>query len=290
MDKYYISNREELAISADKICDWVQKPIELKMRESILEKAPVHDVFCQEFSIAEFKPSLYSLWKTINMESISCTLSLTITECSTNKLLLSVNKGEKDEKQFPIYKGTFNFTFSNISSISIINDTETAYKGRFSIQIHYEIPTTEIDFSCQPICYLDESQVKCKEISDKKKFKNKVILIHEKWVTLRKINILIEGVFLVEFKKKNGGVFLCEIPFKDIISVYMCVTEKSKIECKLTISDSTCYLAKENIKNCYTLLINNFLCLNIMAIESVVLCIEGFEDINPRDEEIKSIE
>lgn len=285
MDKYHISDREELAISADKICDWVQKPMELKIREVILEKALVHDVLCQEFSVTEFKPFIYNIWKKISFSSISCTLSLTITECSKDKLLLNVNEGEK---QFPIHKGVFNFTFNNISSISIVNNTEIAYKGRFSIQLHYEIPTIEIDFSCQPVCYLDESKVSCREISDKIKRDNKVILIHEKWVTLRKINILIEGSFIVEFKKKNGEIFLCEIPFKDITSVYMCVTEKSKIECELTISDSTCYLAKENVENCYTLLINNFLCLNIMAIENVVLCIEGFEDIYPRDEEIKS--
>ncbi|RMA95372.1 S-Ena type endospore appendage [Priestia megaterium] len=273
-------NHRHIAISTPVVQDWIQKSLEIKFQEEFQEGVPAEDIICSEFYVTQFQDDSYVLWKATNILRINCTLNLTIDKLNTNKLLLNINEGERF---VTLHKGTHTLTLNNAFSIAIQKKKGEIYKGKCSIQLNYFLPASEIDFSDEPVCHVVKDKIKCTEVTAVNNRKSRAVQIDDKIVTLKNVHILIEGCIEVQLKKQNGTFFSSYLYFDDIVSLWLCLSENSKVECELAHSHCECYVLKKQRRRNYSFVAIVSLCLNVMAIEDAVICINS-KDLQSRDE------
>ncbi|AUO13856.1 S-Ena type endospore appendage [Priestia megaterium] len=265
-------NHRHIAISTPVVQDWIQKSLEIKFQEEFQEGVPAEDIICSEFYVTQFQDDSYVLWKATNILRINCTLNLTIDKLNTNKLLLNINEGERF---VTLHKGTHTLTLNNVFSIAIQKKKGEIYKGKCSIQLNYFLPASEIDFSDEPVCHVVKDKIKCTEVTAVNNRKSRAVQIDDKIVTLKNVHILIEGCIEVQLKKQNGTFFSSYLYFDDIVSLWLCLSENSKVECELAHSHCECYVLKKQRRRNYSFVAIVSLCLNVMAIEDAVICINS---------------
>ncbi|MDT0146339.1 hypothetical protein Q9R38_07470 [Priestia aryabhattai] len=273
-------NHRHIAISTPVVQDWIQTSSEIKFQEEFQEGVPAEDIIYSDFYVNRFQNSNYVLWGADNISGISCTLNLTIDKLNTNKLLLDINEGERF---IILRKGAHTLTLSNVFSISIQKQKGDMYKGKCSIQLNYLLPASEIDFSHKPVCHLVRDKVKYTEVSAVNNRKSRMVQIDDKTVTLKNVHILIEGFIEVKLKKQNGTFFSTHVYFDEILSVWLCLSENSKVECELASSHCECLVFKKQQKRNYSFFAIVSLCLNVIATEDAVICINS-KDLQSRDE------
>ncbi|MCL9634574.1 hypothetical protein C2I27_05200 [Priestia megaterium] len=273
-------NHKHIAISTAIVQDWIQKSLEIKFQEEFQEGVHAQDIICSDFYVNQFQNGNYVLWKATNMLRINCTLSLTIAKLNTTQLLLDINEGERF---VTLHKGTHTLTLNNVFSIAIQKQKGGMYKGKYSIQLNYLLPASEIDFSHEPVCHVVKEKIKCTEVSSVKNRKSRTVQIDDKIIMLKNVHILIEGCIEVQLKKQNGTFFSSYLYFDDIVSLWLCLSENSKVECELAHSQCECYVLKKERRRNYSFVAIVSICLNVMAIEDAVICING-KDLQSRDE------
>ncbi|CJF65268.1 Uncharacterised protein [Streptococcus pneumoniae] len=273
-------NNKYVAISTTVVQDWIQKSLEIKFQEEFQQDVPAEDVICSDFHVGQMQDANYVLWKATNIARVHCTLSITIEQLNTTHLLLDINEGEK---YISIYKGTYNLTLSNVFSIAIQKQEGEMYKGKCIIQLNYLLPSNEIDLSHRPVCYLVKDKIKCTEVSSSKNRRTRIIQIEDKNVTLQNVHLLIEGCIEIKLKKQNGTLCSTYLYFDDILSVWLCLAENNKVECELAHSHSECHVFKKHQKRNYSFFAIVSLCLNVMAVEEAVVCINS-KDLQNRNE------
>ncbi|MEW4240134.1 hypothetical protein Q0N51_14270 [Priestia megaterium] len=273
-------NHKHIAISTPVVQDWIQKSLEIKLQAEFQEGVPAEDIICSEFYVTQFQDDSYVLWKATNILRINCTLNLTIDKLNTNKLLLDINEGERF---ITLHKGIHTLTLNNVFSIAIQKQKGGMYKGKCSIQLNYLLPASEIDFSHEPVCHVVKEEIKCTEVTAVNNRKSRSVQIDDKIVTLKNVCILIEGCIEVQLKKQTGTFFSSYLYFDDIVSLWLCLSENSKVECELAHSQCECYVLKKERRRNYSFVAIVSLCLNVMAIEDAVICING-KDLQSRDE------
>lgn len=273
-------NNKHMAISTTVVQDWIQKSLEIKFQEEFQHDVPAEDVICSDFYADQMQDANYVLWKATNIAKLHCTFSITIEELNTTHLLLDINEGEK---YITIYKGTHNLTLSNVFSIAIQKQEGEMYKGECIIQLNYLLPSSEIDLFHKPVCCLVKEKIKCTEVTPSKDRRIRVIQIEDKNVTLQNVHIFIEGCIEVKLKKQNGTFCSTYLYFDDILSVWLCLTENSKVECELASSYCECYVFKKQHKRNYSFFAIVSLFLNVMAVEEAVVCINS-KDLQNRNE------
>ncbi|MEH6965159.1 S-Ena type endospore appendage [Priestia megaterium] len=273
-------NHKHIAISTAVVQDWIQKSLEIKFQEEFQEGVPAQDIICSDFYVTQFQDDNYVLWKATNVLRINCTLNLTIDKLNTNKLLLNINEGERF---ITLNKGIHTLTVNNVFSIAIQKQKGEMYKGKCSIQLNYLLPASEIDFSREPVCHVVKEKIKCTEVSAVNNRKSRAVQIDDKIVTLKNVHILIEGCIEVQLKKQNGTFFSAYLYFDDIVSLWLCLSENSKVQCELAHSHCECYVLKKQRRRNYSFVAILSLCLNVMAIEDAVICINS-KGLQSRDE------
>ncbi|MBY0073910.1 S-Ena type endospore appendage [Priestia aryabhattai] len=273
-------NHRHIAISTPVVQDWIQKSLEIKLQEEFQEGVPAEDIICSEFYVTQFQDDSYVLWKATNILRINCTLNLTIDKLNTNKLLLDINEGERF---IILRKGTHILTLSNVFSISIQKQKGEMYKGNCSIQLNYLLPASEIDFLHEPVCHVVKEEIKCTEVSSVKNRKSREVQIDDKIIMLKNVHILIEGCIEVKLKKQNGIFSSTYLYFDEVLSVWLCLSENSKVECELASSHCECFVFKKQQKRNYSFFAIVSICLNVMAIEDAVICINS-KGLQSRDE------
>jgi hypothetical protein len=304
-----INKREKHCIKALKVFDWVNRILDIRLKESINVKKEkkFDDLLCCDFKVPCNSKEPSTIWNGLGIENISGTLNIAF-HCGCGGVMDVIVNGKK---MTSLVEGeSFCATISDLQSIEVLCHSQSGQlgfcEGELKLVLHFKHKDSCIDLKeIKKIkCFLSDScgnrldptapgSIICEELPQENGRKNiDVMLPNGKSVILQKVNVLKQGFVTVEFFNQKGDICKkCTFPFSEIETFFLCAPPGTTLDCEIISFDCEAHIIPPLDKDaeCLEIVISISICQSVQIVGEVKIEVEGDFCESRRDIEINEI-